>query len=225
MQYKLLIILSIFSGVFLASSCRKSEKSAKNAEEVIYNEDAVAFPVDIENSKLFWIGRKVTGMHNGTVGIKSGEILVKNDTVTGGKFEIDMSTIVDLDLTDEKMNKKLTGHLKSPDFFNVDSFPIAVFEITSAEKIANPTDSNNYKISGNLTIKGIVSNISFPAKIVATDGMVNAKATIVIDRTVYNIRYNSGKFFKNLGDKLINDEFEVSVDILAKKPSEEALSN
>jgi len=212
----------LISGIILMSSCNKKEKENTDAQEVKLDKEAVSYPVDLANSKVLWLGKKVTGQHNGTINLKSGEVLVKNDTLTGGRFEFDMNSITDLDLTDEKMNAKLTGHLKSADFFNVDSFATATFEITSAEMIANPVDSNNYNISGNLTIKGITNNISFPAVIVSKDGMFNAKATIKVDRTLWNIRYGSGKFFKGLGDKMINDEFEVTIDILAQKPAEVA---
>jgi len=214
------MILTLSGFVFL-TACN-NQKSGKEAEEVAYDAESVAYPLDLTNSKMFWLGKKVTGQHDGTINVSTGEIMVKNDTVTGGNFSFDMNSIVVLDLTDEKMNAKLTGHLKSADFFNVDSFATATFEITAAEMISNPTDSNNYNISGNLTIKGITNNISFPVMVVAKEGMVNTKATIMIDRTLWDIRYGSGKFFNNLGDKMINDEFEVKIDILAKKASEAA---
>jgi len=167
-------------------------------------------------SKLEWMGKKVTGQHNGTVDLGKGDLYVDGGKLTGGSFEIDFSTIKVLDITDESLNAKLTGHLKSDDFFSVSTFSIGKFEITSVTAIPNAT-TNNYTIGGKLTIKGITKEISFPAKVNISGDAVTAMADFNIDRTLWDIKYNSGKYFENLGDKLISDEFNIKFNIIAKQ--------
>jgi len=210
-----ILFLTLLTVIFF-TSCKKKE-SVNNIQNEAIDSTAISYPLDLNNSKLFWLAKKVTGQHNGTVNIISGDLLVNKNTITGGKFEIDLSSITVSDLTDQEMNVKLTKHLKSVDFFNVDSFPTATFVITSIK--ADSNNHNRFVINGNLTIKSITNNISFPVDVITGDDMINAKATIRIDRTLWNIRYKSNKFFPNLGDKMIYDEFEVSIDILAKKGS------
>ena len=163
--------------------------------------------VDTEKSSIAWVGKKVLGQHNGTVNIKSGELEYAEGRLSGGTFEIDMATIACLDL-DGGMRGKLEGHLKSPDFFDVANFPTASFTITNV----TAGENGAYNITGDLTIKGITNSLSFSAT--SEDGSFNAD--IKVDRTLYNVRYGSGKFFDNLGDKTINDDFELAVSLVTK---------
>ncbi|HMQ68202.1 MAG TPA: YceI family protein [Ignavibacteria bacterium] len=168
-----------------------------------------------EQSKLEWEGKKVTGKHNGTINIISGDLTEDNGKLTGGNFVVDFNSIKVLDLQDEGMNAKLTGHLKSEDFFSAEKFPSGKFVITSAAPLKDGSD-NNYTINGDLTIKGITNNISFPAKVNIGDNGITASADFNIDRTLWDIRYGSGKFFEGLGDKMINDEFNIKFKIASK---------
>ena len=173
--------------------------------------------LDPATSSINWTGRKVTGEHKGSVALKSGEVMLENGVVKNGKFGIDVGQVVVKDIEDPTYNAKLTGHLKSPDFFAVEKFPLVEFVIDQATplKTAGPKGENT-QIKGALTIKGISQPVEFPAVVTVKDGMAEAKGTITLDRTKWDIRYGSGKFFQGLGDKLIYDEFEVSFDVKGK---------
>ena len=175
----------------------------------------VTYTVSTQESTITWIGKKITYNHTGTIQLASGELTFNDQLLTGGDFVIDMTTLKDLDLADKSKNDKLTGHLKSEDFFNVKEFPRATFEITSVT--AEETEKGNFIIAGNLTIKGITHPNSFPSKITMSGSMVHVKAAIVFDRSKYNIRYGSGSFFDNLGDKIIYDDIEIGIELVALK--------
>ena len=171
--------------------------------------------VDPSSSLLLWEGKKVTGKHNGSVKIKAGDVYVDNGKVTGGSFDIDFTTIDVLDLKDAEMNSKLVNHLKSDDFFSAGSHPVGKFVITSAEPMTDDK-GNNMKINGTLTIKGITKPVSFPSKVTVADGKLSATADFKIDRTLWDIKFRSGKFYENLGDNLISDDFEIKLNLVAK---------
>ena len=170
--------------------------------------------VATEKSKLEWSGKKVTGQHNGIVKIKSGDLYVDNEKITGGSFDIDFTTIEVLDLKDSEMNAKLTNHLKSDDFFGASNFPTGKFVISSIESV-NDDKGNNAKVNGSLTIKGITKPVSFPAKVTVNNGKVTASGEFTIDRTLWDIKFRSGKFFENLGDNLIYDDFTIKLNLAA----------
>jgi polyisoprenoid-binding protein YceI len=173
----------------------------------------IDYTVDKQQSKVSWLGKKVTGEHKGGISIASGKLTSDGKTVTGGSFDIDMTSITCTDLTDKTYNEKLIGHLKSDDFFSTEKFTKSTFVITSV----TPTGNDQYKVVGNLTIKGITNPVEFPATIKTTATDVKANATIKVDRTKYGIKYGSGSFFDNLGDKAIDNEFTLTVDLVAKK--------
>lgn len=176
---------------------------------------AETFTVD-PGSILEWTGKKVTGEHHGTVAIKDGTVTFDGNKLLSGAFDIDMSSITVLDIKDPKYNDKLTNHLKSDDFFNINQFPSSSYKITSAEVIKEAKDLEpNFMIHGDLTIKGVTFPLSFPARVDATKNSATAEAHTKVDRTKYNVRYGSGKFFENLGDKLIYDDFEIEMHLKA----------
>jgi polyisoprenoid-binding protein YceI len=161
------------------------------------------------------VGKKPTGQHNGTVDISSGNLFVDENKLTGGSFDIDFTSIKVLDITNPESNAKLTNHLKSDDFFSAEKFPIGKFEITSVTPLSGAGD-NNYTIGGNLIIKGITNPISFPANVIVSNNSITASADFNIDRTQWDVKTRSGKFFENLGDRLISDEIELKLTIAAK---------
>lgn len=169
-----------------------------------------SYNVDTEQSTLIWTGRKVTGEHTGTIKIKEGNLDVNGDKLQGGSFVIDMSTIENDDLEGEYKGK-LEGHLKSDDFFGVANHPTAQFVITKAKA----KKDGQYDITGDLTIKNITNEVTFPATVKVSNGQVTADAKIVVDRSKYDVRYGSGSFFDNLGDKTIYDEFDLEVSLVA----------
>ena len=160
--------------------------------------------VKVKNSSIEWKGEKVVGSHEGTIDLKSSELIFKNNTLKGGSFVIDMTTIACTDLTGEYKGK-LEGHLKSDDFFSVSSFPTSKLVITKASK----SSKESYKVSAKLTVKGITKNIDFVVQIKGN----NLSATILVDRTLFNVKYGSGSFFENLGDNMIYDDFEIKVNL------------
>jgi len=168
--------------------------------------------VDTEQSVIKWDGYKVTGKHNGTVDLKSGNLEFDGEQLVGGNFTMDMTSITVLDLTGN-YKAKLEGHLKSDDFFGVEKHPTAKFEITRVVSRGMPGD---YKVEGDLTVKGITKPIRFNAKVTEENGVKVARADMKLDRTDYNVRYGSGSFFDNLGDKTIYDEFDLSVELVAR---------
>lgn len=162
-------------------------------------------------SSIEWIGKKVTGQHNGSISLKEGVLDIDNGKIKSGKITIDMETITCADL-DGDWNKKLIGHLKSADFFDVKNHKTATLEIKEVKN----TEKNKFNVSGDLTIKGITKEINFPATIEFKDGKLAAFAEVNIDRTLYDIKYGSGKFFEGLGDKMIDDLFVVKFKIAAE---------
>ena len=163
--------------------------------------------INTTTSSVAWFAEKVTGKHNGTVGISAGTLNVDGNKLVGGNFTINLKTIKALDITDPGYNQKFIGHISSGDFFEVEKFPTANFVIT---KIAGN------QVTGNLTIKGIAKSISFPAVIAVKGGKVTASADITIDRTDYNIQYNSKKFFESIGDKAIMDDFKLTISLVSE---------
>ena len=160
--------------------------------------------VNAEKSSITWLGKKVTGEHSGTVNLKEGVLIFKKGKVAGGNFTVDMTSLTSTDLSGE-WKQKLDGHLKSEDFFGTEKNPTSTLKFT---KIA---DKGNgfYTITADLTIKGITSPVTFD---LTTKGNT-ATAAVKINRTKYGIKYGSGSFFDNLGDKTINDDFDLTVNI------------
>jgi len=171
----------------------------------------VTVNVDIEKSEIIWKGKKVTGSHHGTIKLKEGALKMENDMLKGGTFKIDMTTIVNVDMAGSNGQTKLEGHLKSADFFNVAEHPVATLEITN---VVHRGTEGSYKVVGDLTIKGITKPVKFNAQLSQENGMKVATADIVVDRSEYDVRYGSGSFFDNLGDKTIYDEFELNVKLV-----------
>ena len=168
--------------------------------------------VNTENSTVKWKGSKISSSHEGTVNILKGNLNIDHGTLVGGQFSIDMQSLATTDMSEE-YNKKLDGHLKNEDFFNVSEFPTASITITNAVK----GEGNSYKVVADLTIKGITRPISFAADVNVNGKNFLATAKIKIDRTKWNIKYNSGNYFKDLGDKLILDEIEFDIFLLSVK--------
>ena len=134
---------------------------------------------------------------------------MEENVLIDGYFIIDMKTITPTDIESPEWKLKLEDHLKSEDFFNVDSFPHAILEIKKYHPLSDDQSASNNQILADLTIRGIKQEHSFPISLQKSDSIFLAKGTVDIDRTLYNIQYKSGKFIENLGDKLIYDDFTV----------------
>ena len=166
---------------------------------------AQTMQVDTKKSSMKWHGEKVTGEHFGNIDLQKGWMTWKNDKITEGEFVIDMTSITNTDLTNEEYNTKLVNHLKSDDFFGVEKFPTAKLEIKGSSSF----DNNKGTVKAHLTIKDITHPIEFTAQ-KEGDWFL---AEIVVDRSKYDVKYGSGSFFDDLGDKLIYDEFTMTVKI------------
>lgn len=171
------------------------------------------YQVDAKQSKLGWLGRKIGGEHSGGLNLSKGTLQWDGKQLKGGSFEIDMTSITNTDITDKGYSQKLVDHLKSDDFFSTSKHPKATFVITKVSPAAN----NQQLVKGKLTIKGITHEVEFPAVVQTKGNQLTATAKIIVDRSLYDVRYGSQSFFADLGDKAIDNEFELQVALVATK--------
>ncbi len=212
------IIINLFAIAILGASvvgCKSDAKEAKttDAQAVAENIEATKYKADPESSMIKWKANKIVGGHEGTINVSNGVVKFEGDKLVGGSFMFDINTLKCTDIpAEQKANAKLIGHLKSADFFDVEKHATAAFDITKVE-------GNN--VSGNLTLKGIKKNVTFPAKITTNaNDVVITSDTFTIDRTLWNIMYHSGTdsdVTAALGDKLIKDDVEIKIIVKANK--------
>ena len=169
--------------------------------------------VNTAESKVTWLGKKVTGEHTGTIDIAYGDLQFVDEKLSGGSFEIDMQSIKNTDLEDENYNQKLVGHLKSDDFFGVEKYPKATFVITDVKQ----KSATKYHVVGDMTIKAATKQVEFPVEISMVGSKAVASGSITIDRSEFDVRYGSGSFFDGLGDKMIYDDFTLDITVVANK--------
>ncbi len=176
--------------------------------------------LDTTASAAVWTGKKIAGPHTGKVNFKEGAFDYKKGKLTKGNVVIDLNSITNDDVKDADYNKKLVEHLKGEDFFNTAKFPTATFKITTFSEIYNIVEGQpNMEAKGTLTIKGVTKPYSTKVFFTPSETGFGVKGKILIDRTQFGLKYNSKKFFdpKALGDKLIDDTFEVDLNLVAKK--------
>ena len=165
--------------------------------------------LNVEKSKVTWQGSKVGGSHNGNIQFQKGNIILEGGDLAGGTFIMDMSSITNNDLSGG-MRDRLVNHLKSDDFFSVEKFPTSKFEITEVSREAE----GSYEITGNITIKGITEEITFPARFKKNGDAFEASTSITLDRSKFNVRYGSASFFDDLGDRMIYDDFDLEMELV-----------
>ncbi|MEM9932008.1 MAG: YceI family protein [Bacteroidota bacterium] len=180
----------------------------------VANTAETTYTVDTSASKVLWEASKVTGTHSGTVNISEGAFEFDGETLTGGSFVVDMASIACTDLPKNKGGAKLEGHLKSADFFGVEEFPTAMLAIKRVIPYGKPGE---YRIVGDITIKGATKEVKFNASIMPEGASLTAKAELELDRTDFDVRYGSGSFFEDLGDKTIYDEFSLTFEVVANQ--------
>lgn len=159
--------------------------------------------INVAESVINWVGYKVTGQHEGTINLLTGSLDFKGNTLVGGKFAMDMTTINTTDIQGN-YKKKLDGHLKADDFFGVNNHKTATLVFTSVAE-----SKSGYMVVGDMTIKGITNEVSFDLALTEN----SASTSFKIDRTKYGIRYGSASFFDGLKDKAIYDEFDLNVKL------------
>ena len=227
LSYLVLIGLLAF---FACTNAPDSDKAkTTEAQEVTTDTSSTSWKINTSDSKIEWVGTKVSGYHTGSIPLKDGDIFVKSGEVIGGNF---LMNVKDMSISgpksvDEASNKKLLGHLKSADFFDVEKYPEAKFELTAlkpytgaAKDSADPRQEeiNEYKVtnpthtvSGNLTLKDVTKNIEFPAQVTVKGDVADAIAKFNINRKDWGIVY-PGK-----PDDLIRDQIHLGIHIVAKK--------
>ncbi len=213
------LTLIAIPALFLAScgSPEGTEATVTDATTPTETPTATSYAVNTESSLLTWKGSKVTGSsHEGTLKLSEGTLNVEGGALVGGNFTVDMTSLDNTDLKGTDGYEKLLGHLKSDDFFSVETHPTAKFEITNVTAKAGEAGAT-HEISGNLTVKGITKNLTFPAKVNISDENVEATADFFFDRSLYDVKFGSTSFFEGLGDKAINNEISIKVDLKASK--------
>lgn len=170
----------------------------------IQNLSAQETTINAAESSIHWLGKKVTGQHEGNISLVSGKLEMEGDVLTGGSFTVDMSSMTVTDIEGEYA-EKLKGHLKSDGFFDVATHPEATLIFTSVEA----KGSGLYSVTGDFTIKGKKNPATFDLQV--SEGEATAK--VIIDRSLYDVRFGSTSFFDNLGDKAIYNDFELDVTL------------
>jgi len=207
--YLILIIAPLFFG--RGGPVTKENKNNVSASSLsLHVGNEKYFMIDTKESVVAWTGSSVHGKHEGYAYISKGELMIENGQLMGGTVEIDMNKT---EGPGHESDNNLINHLKGPDFFDVKKFPFSTIAISGVASI-NVEDK---EITGNLTIKGITHPVTFPVKMEMKDGIVKASGKLVIDRTLWDVRYKSGKFFDNLKDQAIADSIEFNIKIVAKK--------
>jgi polyisoprenoid-binding protein YceI len=178
------------------------------------------YRIDIGESLIRWTGRNLFSQHYGTLRLASGEIRFRDGELESAGFSIDMNSIACDDLTDSAANSMLLDHLKTGDFFEVDRFPTARFDVDSARLIESSTEGTpDYQIEGRATLRGITRPLAFPIVFADKDDgrRITAQAQFEVDRTEFGSIYGSGRFFRFLGKHLVNDHFHLHVMIHAER--------
>lgn len=212
-----ILLLAILTSSIVSCKDKAKEAATSEAEspaQIEETTESIAYLVNSETSSIEWKGFKPTGSHNGVINIESGSLEMVESNIVSGTFTINMASIVVKDIpSDDKKNGKLLGHLNSPDFFDVENHPEATFTVTGTEEIDGKT-----MLSGNLAIKEIENNITFPVTITkGENGAVLTSETFSIDRSKWDVKYGSKSFFDNLGDKFINDDIELKIIVNTSK--------
>ena len=218
MKTRLLSILALTAMTVFVVSCgeKKNQTDAEAAKtETTKTAEAVKFKVNTEDSQVNWKGSKVIGGgHNGTMELSSGTFSVKDGKLESGNFIIDISSLKVLDIpADDDGNASLRGHLLSGDFFDAENHGNAAFAVTGVSEKDGKT-----MVEGNLTLKGVKKNISFPAMVkVEGDKAMIESETFTINRTDFGMKYGSTSLADTVKDKAISDDVELSVKVVGMK--------
>ena len=187
------------------ASCNLNTSQSESSNDTVLKVSDAIYTINPDQSIIVWTGREVTtSKHFGNIYFASGQFEVKSGLISSGEFVVDMTTIDNQDLPEER-RARLEAHLKSDDFFSVESHPTALLSILSSESLAD----GKWLVSGELTIKTFTHPVEFEM-LNSNDGW---KANLVFDRSKYEVKFRSGTFFENLGDKLIYDDIELAINL------------
>lgn len=216
----LVLTLLLVGGVALTLWVKQDQKPSATLTQTgtTLNTPADGNYLVIPKSTINWAGRKTliaNWTDKGTLEVSSGTVTVESGAPAGIDFTFDMNSISTQTTGSGKGMDNLSKHLKSPDFFDAEKHPTARFELTRAQK--SETSPTEFTITGNLTIKDITKEVSFPAEIYQDGDLVKADAQFSIDRTTWDIRYGSGKLFDNLANNVIDDMIDINFSLSATK--------
>ena len=187
------------------TSCNLNTSQSESSNGTTLQASDASYTINPDQSIIVWTGREVTtSKHFGNIYFASGQFEVKSGLISSGEFVVDMTTIDNQDLPQERRGR-LEAHLKSDDFFSVESHPTALLSILSSESVAD----GKWMVSGELTIK----TFTHPVKFEMSNSNDEWKANLVFDRSKYEVKFRSGSFFENLGDKLIYDDIELAINL------------
>jgi polyisoprenoid-binding protein YceI len=221
------LIAAFITGLFL-TGCNRPPKG--DEAQITEKQEATAsagtsYVVDTAQSKIRFIGYGVGKNHPGILKLSSGHVHIADNKLTGGDFEINIKSL-DMEQRDEMFQTKLKPHLLSGDFFDAEKFGTAKFEITNVEpytadeKDSSIVDGANFRISGNLTLKGVTKNITFPARIDLDENTLKGKADFDIDRREWQMNYRNDR---TLGDKFISETVNIELDLEANRSGTEGV--
>lgn len=221
---KLFVVLPLLASLVSCGGSTETAPVSEAKQAATIDNAAVVYQVDPAASTLTWIGKKYTGgEHNGTIVVSGGELAVTEGLLQAGSFKLDIANgVTVLDIEDPEKNKKLLGHLMSDDFLGAEAHPEGSFAITKVAVLEGNAEAT-HQISGNLTIKGITHEISFPTKVSLDAETLQAQASFAIDRNLWNISFRSG--LEAFGDKTILDEIPISINLVAKTVENGVVAN
>ena len=201
-----------FQPVNEAPSINSNNKGQFSSDVVSGEYDSVK--INIEESKLYWIGRKIHKDHRGTINIKNGTVFIKDNRLMEAYLKVDMNSIECTDIENEKSNRNLVKHLKNEDFFEVNKYPYSeIFLKFNLMKESSVNLKQSYNANGDIVIKGIRQPISNDFFISYKNNIFSTTGEIDIDRTAFNIKYSSGRFFPELADRAILDNFTIKFEL------------
>ncbi|MET6998658.1 YceI family protein [Chitinophaga defluvii] len=216
-----IVLIIAICGLTACQEAPKADKAKVTDAQIVETGTGHPYVVDTLTSRVAWVGTKPTGKHQGYFKLLKGTIYVKDSAINGGKFIINMHSLEDTDLAaDPAMKVKLENELKGNLFFDVDKYPEATFEITSVTTFRPAVGDEilmkdaTHTIQGNLTMKDVIKNIAFPAKISINASEILASATFNMDRTLWGMTYRADK---SLQDKLINSMVNITFTIKAAR--------
>jgi len=215
----ILLVLIVVLLVIIKEKDPKINSNSQQQEEIMKIQENLQgsglFSFDTQASKIIWEGKKTIikeWVDTGSISIQSGEITLVDDKIVGGKIIIDMNSISAQKTGGGGGEDSLSKHLKSVDFFGVETFPTSEFILTSLSQT-----ENGYIAKGDITIKNITKTIEFPMNVYMEDNSISIRAEIILDRTEFDVRYGSTNFFNDLGDNVINNDFTLKLELIAKK--------
>jgi len=208
------LFLLVFSFSLALTACSKKSDAVSTddaKEEATAAAAAPTISINAADSKVYWVGSKLAGKHDGYIPVKSGELSIENGNISAGKFVMDVAGLTVTDLEGEK-KANLEGHLKNADFFEVETYPTAEFVVTDSRKVEASDSGITHQITGNLTMHGKTKSITIPATVSTDGGFSAVTPEFVINRTDWDVKYASG-LLGTAKDKMINDDVQIKIEL------------